>query len=523
MRTGWALWLIVGAAAASLPGCYAPVPLHVGGDVVVTCAMAGSGAAVPRVIVVPFMVHGGHEHDVLEVQVLSGPTPVVRFPESSGVGWLGPTHGLALPVDLKTSTPDLEFIAFAADCWPAVAHENYAWMPTGIARRPYPGEDRAEVPTLPKGACGAATVRFYPRSHPLGADVARNLLAMNSLEAPGDELRYILNCRDQLIERIDKSPVLTDGDRRMIYRQLYDVALRLRPIYEQEHAREDLAVTAALLRERLVALCVAAGEAPPPEESDEAAWLLQIKADVAARGISAATPEWLPLAVDRNWTSCVDYLLEQGADRSVHWGQGTPVPLQVAMYGNNAAMVHRLLDAGADPNVIVNEPVFGAAGPLHSAVERRQLDVVQLLLDHGANVDGPPEGRTPLMVAVDTGYLAAARLLLDRGADTKARRYGGLTAMLIACERRGDGEQAAILELLLDRQADVGGADSNGATTLHRAIFSRQPHSVIQRLLERGAAVNHRDICGRTPLGYARKWDSPKEVIEALRSHGGKE
>lgn len=68
---------------------------------------------------------------------------------------------------------------------------------------------------------------------------------------------------------------------------------------------------------------------------------------------------------------------------------------------------------------------------LHVAAEYRNLDAVNLLLDHGADVngrasiyDGGVGGQTAIFHAVtqaDDGAVAVARLLIDRGASLSIR------------------------------------------------------------------------------------------------------
>lgn len=75
----------------------------------------------------------------------------------------------------------------------------------------------------------------------------------------------------------------------------------------------------------------------------------------------------------------------------------------------------------------------------HLALQNRHLNILQLLLANGANVneiDGK-SGRTLLHMAADMGYLEALNLLIRHPSlNLNARTYGGLTAILLAHGRR---------------------------------------------------------------------------------------
>ena len=74
--------------------------------------------------------------------------------------------------------------------------------------------------------------------------------------------------------------------------------------------------------------------------------------------------------------------------------------------------------------------------PLHYAAERGHFDCVQLLLDHGANVNAVNEnGYTPLHMGVK--YLAVTKILLKNGANPNLKTYdGGESPLHIAIQQR---------------------------------------------------------------------------------------
>lgn len=104
---------------------------------------------------------------------------------------------------------------------------------------------------------------------------------------------------------------------------------------------------------------------------------------------------------------------------------------------------------------------------LHWAAFRGQLETVELLLRHGAPVEGrtppppggpsapdaPPTPHTPLQLAVIGGHGAVMRTLLHAGADPLAPAAGGRQLIHLAAL----GPCESMVELLVDPDAAVGG------------------------------------------------------------------
>jgi uncharacterized protein len=75
--------------------------------------------------------------------------------------------------------------------------------------------------------------------------------------------------------------------------------------------------------------------------------------------------------------------------------------------------------------------------PLHSAAARSQIEISELLLSHGANVNARQEGGfAPLHEAAQSGNLRMAELLLKHGADVDAMTDKGKTPLALTKEER---------------------------------------------------------------------------------------
>jgi len=113
---------------------------------------------------------------------------------------------------------------------------------------------------------------------------------------------------------------------------------------------------------------------------------------------------------------------------------------KAAREGDGVAL-RRLLARGHDPNV----SRYNGSGALHWAANRGDLEMVALLLDHGAKPNATGCLGTPIHAAVVSAKVEVIELLLARGAQVHARDSTGESAL----ERARRGNQSAMVELLL--------------------------------------------------------------------------
>ncbi|KAJ1731430.1 hypothetical protein LPJ61_002543, partial [Coemansia biformis] len=134
--------------------------------------------------------------------------------------------------------------------------------------------------------------------------------------------------------------------------------------------------------------------------------------------------------------------------------------------------------------------------PLHLAIVSDNIDIVRLLLDHGASTSiANARQLTPLDTCSNEDI---ARLLTDRAKaqrHTSARDKAGQTKLHRACSV-GDLEQTVAL---ISQGADVNTKDNAGWTPLHEAALEGH-NAVAVALLRRGADFTARGFGGDTPL-----------------------
>lgn len=118
-----------------------------------------------------------------------------------------------------------------------------------------------------------------------------------------------------------------------------------------------------------------------------------------------------------------------------------------AVANNQPNKIQQLLDAGADPDAVVNGNTA-----LMLASKIGHVDVVKMLFDRGASVDNNTlnsERRTPLMVAINSDNADVVAYLLANGASVTRRDYKGLSALDHAsnADRRLGGERYQLMVL----------------------------------------------------------------------------
>ena len=299
-------------------------------------------------------------------------------------------------------------------------------------------------------------------------------------------------------------------------------------------------------------------------QTDAAQALIAAGADVNAgvNNTSASTGSYTPaasghtsplaLAIINAHYELARVLFEAGADpnaldargsalHTLAWmrrpGSGRP-PIQTGEL-DSLTLAKAMLERGADPNAqiawteipfevdlgIVKPPPnisvgrnfvsFVGATPFYLAAKHADLELMQILVEHGANPITPTDqGVTPLMAAAGLGFwdgespgplngtpdslrLDAVKLALELGNDLHAVTDFGDAKI------EGDGITLLLrhpLNLLeLDPQKDRGDMRWSGCTALHGAAMMGS-NLIVQYLTDRGADINVQNGLGWTPL-----------------------
>ena len=301
------------------------------------------------------------------------------------------------------------------------------------------------------------------------------------------------------------------------------------------------------------------------EDADMVARLVAAGADVSTVNDFGSSP-MMEAAANGN-AAIVRLLLEGGADPESPNPENQTALMAAARTGNVEA-AGLLLEAGADVNAVED---WGGQSALMWAAAQMQPEMVQLLIDHGAELDRrgvdrnwqrrvtaeprPKDldrgGFTPLLYAAREGCLECARRLVEAGADID-RHDPDRTAPLVLAIMNMRFDTAAYL---IEAGADVDKWDLYGQSPVYAAVdLATLPRGgrpdipstdaasamdVLAMLLERGANPNlqlklrppYRNVIfdrggdsvlstGATPLLRASKAGDNPEAIRMLLEHG---
>jgi ankyrin repeat protein len=167
----------------------------------------------------------------------------------------------------------------------------------------------------------------------------------------------------------------------------------------------------------------------------------------------------------------------------------------VALQGNDASTVSRLLEKGFDPNTLDEE---GRPG-LYVALQKESYAAASALMRHpqlNVNALNRTE-ESALMMAAIKGNLQWARRLLERGALVNK---SGWTALHYAAS----GNTPEVLTLLLDQGAVIDARSPNGTTSIMMAA-SYGLEASVQLLIDRGADLQLQNDLGLTVIDFAER------------------
>ncbi|KAG4442137.1 hypothetical protein IFR05_002350 [Cadophora sp. M221] len=217
--------------------------------------------------------------------------------------------------------------------------------------------------------------------------------------------------------------------------------------------------------------------------------------------------------VGKGKKSQVKQLLDKGGEDLEALNKKIETCLFRAVSKGDKDIVQLLLECGADPNA--RPP--GAESPLHIACSNDKKTIVKYLVDtRRVDIDEPnAKGETPLYSAVLRRQKDCIDVLLDAGANPNSRPLGQDSMLSIAV---ANDAKAAVRSIVKTGRVRIEELNGKGETPLYVAVGRRQK-DCIECLLDAGANPNATPIGKDTMLHIAVSNDA-KSIAKMLLQRG---
>jgi ankyrin repeat protein len=242
--------------------------------------------------------------------------------------------------------------------------------------------------------------------------------------------------------------------------------------------------------------------------------------DAVSLDVTPRDANVLEAALNNNATEA-----ESSDDESVEENQSEDLPqtdpFVMAIKAGDCAAVKCMLQEGRDMYATIRREgkeywIKRELNVMHFAIENNHINIVELLLDEGYDIDAPTSNCvTPLMCAISQGNYDIVKYLLSRGAQMNTLSDLSLSPLAIACRDK----HVSIAYLLLEN-----GADPNNfrAVIMEEVKRRKKKHVVVaseSELVDREAALRDGEVAVDTAV-YEAALNGFTELVAHLISKG---
>ena len=214
----------------------------------------------------------------------------------------------------------------------------------------------------------------------------------------------------------------------------------------------------------------------------------------------------LHMAVKGGHLEIVRKLIQKGA-RFGSRNNESLTPVQVAIIENHTKVAKFFIENGKYIPTVV----------LQTAVAKGNAPIVKLLLERGEDPNLTENGNITLLdQAVRNGHLQIVQYLIDHGANIEAQIHDSKEKLLHFAAKYASEE---IIKELLKNNVQINSLDKDHCTPLWVAV-SNGRKEIVKVLIDAGADVNIQDNLKRKPLAIAienRHGDIAKMIIDKLQ------
>uniref|UniRef100_A0A1X7USM4 Uncharacterized protein n=1 Tax=Amphimedon queenslandica TaxID=400682 RepID=A0A1X7USM4_AMPQE len=217
-------------------------------------------------------------------------------------------------------------------------------------------------------------------------------------------------------------------------------------------------------------------------------------------------------STDKNKWSPLDVAVKEGHEKIAKLlvEKGCPVTNTAMKFATQAGLISTIKFVIENNDIDLAECVDENDGRtlLHHAAEYGYTDVVELFLNGKRRVDTNCKDffRTrPIHLAVQKGNITIIQMLVDHNADVNCKDLDGMTPLHYGFKTKN---QPVVEHLLYNCEANPNICDKDNRSILHFAVDTIKLHMLdksisIFEVLARKADVNIKDKDGNTPLLYA--------------------
>eukprot|EP01137_Pigoraptor_chileana_P037271 Opistho-2@34109 len=241
----------------------------------------------------------------------------------------------------------------------------------------------------------------------------------------------------------------------------------------------------------------------------------------------------LHAASKRNHVEMANFLLEHGGSLDAK-NRRSRTPLHVAREAGHLKVSRVLIEHGANTSIRDRDGNLAfdmMRNPMHRQqimdIEQRYRALLAAMHDgnvaciltraqqHKAGTDlfnirlVTESGDTLVHVAARAGHHELASILLSRGCKVNARNKLGRTPL-------HDAATMAVVEVLIDYNANLSIQDSEGNTALHYAAAAENGMAMVRLLLQRGSKTKTKNTSGETPIAVACRFGRTECLLTLL-------